>query len=96
VARLATEKLVPKFCEKVADGGRDAMLRRGWDEILCGHLVKPVGSTDRDQSQTNATTVPHRMENISFSTVKVFIYMINSCTVRVHGLVEFSGVSETS
>ena len=87
---LTTEKFVPKFCEKVAEGGRDTVLHGGWDGILRSHWVKPVGSTDGDQSQANATTVSHRMENVSFSTVKVFIYMVNGCTIRVHGLVEFS------
>ena len=96
MTRLATKKFVPKFCEKVAEGGRDAILRGGWDGVLRGHLMKPVGSTDGDQSQANATAVPHRTENVSLSTVKVFIYMVNDCTVRIHGLVELSDVLGTS
>jgi len=96
VTRLTTEKFVPKFCEKVAEGGRDIILRGGWDRVSRGCWAKPVGSTDGDQSQANATAVPHRTENVFFSTVKVFIYMVNDCTVRVHGLVEFSDIFGTS
>jgi len=96
VTRLTTEKFVPKFCEKVAEGGWDAILRGGWNGVLRGYWAKPVGSTDGDQSQANATTVPHRTENVFFSTVKVFIYMVNGCTVGVYGLVEFSDIFVTS
>lgn len=96
MTRLTTEKFVPKLCEKVVEGRRDAILRGGWDEILRGYWAKPVGSTDGDQSQANAMTVPHRTENFFFSTVKVFIYMVNDCMVRVHGLVEFRDIFGTS
>lgn len=87
--RLATEKFVPKFYEKIAEGGRG---RRSWDEIFCDHRVKPIGSTDGDQSEANAMTVPHRTENVSFSPIKVLISVVNDRMVRKHRLVGFSNV----
>lgn len=80
VTRLATEK-VAKFCEKVAEGERGAMLCGRWGGTFRDCWVKPVGSADGDQSEANATTVPHRTENILFSTVKVFVSVINGCVV---------------
>lgn len=89
---LATEKFVPKSREKVSESGRNVTPGGSWDKFLCGHWVKPVGSTGGDQSQANGTTVPHRTENFPFSTVKVFIHIVNGCIVRAHGLAEFSDV----
>lgn len=85
MAGLVTEKLVPKFCEDVTEGRRSTTLRGScWD----GRWAKPGGGTDGDQPQANAAVVSHRTENFPFSTVKVFVYMVNSCVIRVQGLVD--------
>jgi len=81
VTRLATEEFIPKFCEKVTERNR------GWVVILCGGLVMPVGDADGDQAETETMTVPHRAENVPFSTVSVFVRMSSGCVVRVYGLV---------
>lgn len=81
MTRLAAEKLIPEFHEKIAEVEGGAILREGWGEILCGHWVKPVGNTDGDQAEAETTTVPHRTENVPFSTVKVFVYTTNDCAV---------------
>lgn len=81
VTRLATEESVPAFCEKATEGEGSTTSSGGWGEILCGGSTKPVGNADRDQSEAKTTAVSHRTENVSFSAIKVFIYICNSCTV---------------
>ena len=81
MTRLTTEDFIPKFCKKVTEGNGS------WVVILCGDLVMPVGDTDGDHAETETMTVPHRAENIPFSTVKVFVCICSGCVVRVYGLV---------
>ena len=90
MTRLATEEFIPKFCKKVTEE------KRGWVVILCGDSVMPAGDTDGDQAETETVTVPHRAENIPFSTVRVFVCISNGCVVRVYGLVEVNDGPGTS
>ena len=45
------------------------------------------GDTDGDQAEAKTMAVPHRAENISFSTIQVFIWISSGCVVRVQRLV---------
>jgi len=90
VTRLTAEEFIPEFCEKATEGNI------GWAVILCGSWVMPVGDTDGDQAETKAMTVPHRAENLPFSTVKVFVCISSSRVVRVYRLVGVNDDPETS
>lgn len=56
----------------------------------------PVGDTDGDQAEAKAMAVPHRAENVPFSTVKVFIHISSGCVVRVYRLAGVNDDPETS
>lgn len=78
---LAANKFVPEFCKKVAEGGGGVILHGGWDGISSGRWMKPVGSADGDKSEAKTTTVPYRTESIPFSTIEVFVCIVNGRVV---------------